>query len=171
MGDHNNDPVQDQDGSQDQTQEQGQSQGRKGGLLLDYSLTPLANAAVFTLHRQHPSVTRFLETVGTFMASNGIRISLGVVFPEWKESLNTIYLDGTNGRALNRPDITRFAPVLKYHKDDQTLVSKGRRARNNKMQMFHDAIAELCQTVSDTYSFTQYESAGRVDVGRVRISG
>lgn len=171
MGEHNNAPVEDTQNNNESQEQKSEGRGRKGGLLLDYSLTPMKGAAVFTLHKQHPNVTDFLNRVGTFSASNGIRIALGEAYPEWKESTGVIYLDGTNGKALNRPDTTRLAPVLKYHKNDtDQLVVKGRQVRNNKIARFHAALAELCEVVSETYHFTEYE-ADKVNVGRVRIAG
>jgi len=171
MSEHNNDPVQGNDEKNEDSQSNQDKGKGKGNLLIDYSLTPIKNAAVFTLHKQHLFITDFLNKVGMFQASNGIQIGLGYGFPEWKESLGIIYLDGTGGKALNRPDVTRFAPVLKYRKNvSQQTVVKGREARDNRMQRFHDAIAELARTVSSVYSYKESESDKR-DTGRVRVVG
>lgn len=175
MGDHNNDPIQDTDDEVSESEQQdsgrGQSQSKKSGLLLEYSLTPLKNALVFTLHRQHPNITDFLNKVGAYHASNGTIVKLGELFPEWKESEGIIYLDGTNGRALNRPDITRLAPVQRYRKNETAdFVVRGRQIRDNKMRKFQEALAELGDVVSNAYSYKESEVDNR-EVGRVRVIG
>lgn len=164
MDDNNNAQV----NNNEQQSQQGGGK-KKGTTYIDYTLMPLVDNAVFVIHKQHPDVARFLNSVGSFRAANGVTISLGLLFPEWKESMDTIYLDGTNGRAYNRPDVTRLAPVLHYRKNgSDKAVVLGRQARNNKIRRFHDAIAELCDVVSMTYGTVAPESV-RPDLGRTRV--
>ena len=102
-----------------QDQNQGGNQGGGGGgqdknALLVYNFLPYYGASVFQLSKQHPAVTRFIEQLPGqyFQASNGINITLGILHPEWKESKNTIRLDGTGGINLKHVDITYFQTVF-----------------------------------------------------------
>lgn len=119
---------------EDDQQPQSGNQNKKSTGLLSYTLIPMIDAVVFTLTYQSAKVTDFLKEIGIYQATNGIRITLGCMFPEWKESLNMIYLDGTDGRMLNRPDTTRFP-------------ANGRMIRDNKVAMFNAALLELTEVI------------------------
>lgn len=136
------------------------SQNQQGGekkkaSLLDYTLQPMKDAAIFVLHSQSPKVTNFLKK-GVYLATNGMRITLGAAYPEWKDSKNIIYLDGTNGVCLGRPDITRFPP-------------NNKKIRDNKMMMFNTALRELINVVRELDPEPPKETTRPVD-GRIRLS-
>lgn len=98
-----------------------QNRGSSGRSLIDYTLTIFEDEDLdcpkvqFVLLKQSPLVTKFLEKVGTWRASNGIGIQLGLLFPEWKESENIIRLAAHGCNNLGRPDTTSFTndPKLK----------------------------------------------------------
>lgn len=141
-----------QDGNENEEQ-QNEGGNRKGGkVLLDYSLTPFKDAAVFVIHQQSELLTNFLKKVGRFEAPNGVRISLGHLFPEWQESSNTILLDGTNGREYGRPDTTRFPSGEMYYRNGRN------RIRDNKMALFNDAIRDLVDTVKSSSGLQEEET-------------
>lgn len=125
---------------QRQDQQQGQSQGKKNKIL-EYIFVPGEDVAIFQLNYQHPTVEAFLGQCpgGYFMASNGVRVALGILHPEWKESKNIIYLDGTNGAKLGHVDITRFP-------------EDGRVYRDNKMRMFNQALEELAAAIKEVFA-------------------
>jgi len=138
MSEHN----QDQSGSGENQNQGGQNkqqnQGKKG--LLEYYFTPYKSNAVFQLITQHPAVTRFIEQQPgrVFRASNGYRIGLGWLYPEWKMSNNILYLDGTGGEELDKNDVTRF-PV------------DGEVYRDGQMTLVKTALVELVNNVKKTF--------------------
>jgi hypothetical protein len=141
MSEHNNDQSGGGNQNQNQGGQQQQGQGRKG--LLEYYFTPYNTNVVFQLISQHPAVTAFLEQQPgrTFKASNGYRIGLGWLYPEWKMSNNILYLDGTDGDRLDKNDVTRF-PV------------DGEVYRDGQMALVKTALAELVNLVKKTFGET-----------------
>lgn len=141
MSEHNQD--QSNDGGNNQGNQQGgrnqQNQGKKG--LLEYYLTPYKENALFQIISQHPAVTRFIEQQPSrvFRASNGYRIGLGWLYPEWKMSNNIVYLDGSDGENLNKLDVVRF-PV------------DGEVYRDGQMALVKTALNELVNSVKKTFS-------------------
>lgn len=142
MSDHNREPGENQDQNQNENQNQNQNQGGGGNknALLGYTFLPYKDGAGFQITNQHPAVTKFLEQqpMRLFTASNGYRIGLGVLYPEWKLSDNVVYLDGTNGKRLKKVDVTRF-PI------------DGRVYRDGQMALVRTALAELVATVKETF--------------------
>lgn len=142
--------------SEDQQQDRNKEQDQQGGggksnSLLEYFLYPYEGAVGFQLIKQHEAITRFLEQqVGrSYRASNGILIALSLPwrFPEWKESENIIYLDGTNGREIENPskgfDATYFQTKFR---------DNGKVVRDAKMGMFKNALDEFVDLVKNTFS-------------------
>jgi hypothetical protein len=153
QNDHQN---QDEGGQQ---QSQGQKQGGKGSLL-DYYFYPYKGAVGFQITKQHPAITRFLEQQpgGYFQASNGLIVTTGPLHPEWKESKNTIRLDGTGGFNIDHIDITFFQTVFDNHAA----------VRDNHMNMFNAALEELGNVVKDVFSEALRYDAMRRDKRSVR---
>lgn len=138
---------------QDQDKTDESSNRPRGNSLIEYTMKPLVDAAVFSVQKIAPEVTAFLGTVGIFEAENGIRIANGYAFNEWKQSKNLIYL---NSRVLDRPDITRFP-------------AHGRRIRDNQIAMFNSAIKDLIDAVKATYKGPIVDSQQKED-GKIRLS-
>ena len=158
MGNQLPEDIRNDDKEEGSEKSQGNDSGR--GVLLQYQLTPLVDAAAFTIQRQSSQVTDFVRRLGVFQATNGVRIMLCNVHPEWKESLNIIYLDNGSGKGLNRPDITRF-PVTKR--------AGSYSVRNNHMALFNAAMSELVDTVKANTSTVIYESQNKSITGKVTL--
>jgi len=140
MSDKNDLNERDENQSGDQG---GENQGGGGGSkgLLEYHFYPYKDGAGFQIISQHDSVTRFLEQQPnkSYRASNGVQIALGVLYPEWKQSENIIYLDPTGNTRLDKIDTTRF-PV------------DGRIYRDGWMRQFKNALEEFISVIRETYN-------------------
>jgi len=141
----------DRSDEQDEPKESGNRS--RGNALIEYTMKPLVDAAVFSVQKIAPEVTAFLGEVETFEAENGIRIKNGFAFNEWKQSQNLIYL---NARVIDRPDITRFP-------------NKGRKIRDNQIAMFNSAMKDLVDTVKMHYKGPIIEAQQKED-GKIRLS-
>ncbi len=117
----------------EETSSENRNSGSKG--LIDYTLIPYNDAVVFQLNSVSDSVLDFLKKVGEFHTSSGYVIKYGNLFPEWKESLNTIYLTNIG---IGKVDVTRFPD------SGSKTVNK---IMNNKVHLFKAAIHELIDAV------------------------
>jgi hypothetical protein len=104
---------------------------------LRYDLIPVERALVFQVLDQSPEVTNFLRKVGSFQASNGLRIATAD-FPEFKDSENTIFLRGSDKAKDGKVDTTRFVTNI---------------IRDKKAVMVHQALKELVDTVKSLQSY------------------
>jgi len=138
---------------QDQSNnEHQQDQGRSfKNALLAYSLVPnYENAFVqFVLEHQAPEITDFLQIYGTWMASNGMRVSTAWHY-HWQDSEQTIYLDaGLNPAPLNRQpeDKTYFGKQAHF------TINPGSAKQSivNKTELFDSALKELVEVVRSAY--------------------
>ena len=97
--------------------------------LLKYVMVPVKQAVEFQILEQSDKITNFIYGLrdATFQASNGMRIGISD-FPEFKDSENTIFLQGSNKKLDLKVDTTRF-------------VSDN--VRDKKIAMVKEALAEL----------------------------
>jgi len=135
----------------------------KGKMLLDYTLKPMVNSAVFAVHYIGNDLYNYLASHGTFTASNGIRIQLSPIFSEWKESENLIRLSRNQ---YDRPDITFFAS---FGLKGREIIKGSQIRRNNKVAAVNEALKELVNFIVEYYGEPIVESKIRND-GRVRLS-
>jgi hypothetical protein len=162
MSEQNEKSVPEQTDDEQNSQDQPRQGGEGKGQLLEYYLYPYDGGAGFQLIKQHPAITRFLEQQPgrTFMASNGMRISLSPFFPQWKESENIIFLDGTNGAKLKHMDHTYF----------QTVFDNYNRVRDRKIRAFKAALEELVDVVKATYQEVLRFNPMQRDKRNIRVS-
>ena len=103
---------------------------RRNKTRLEYFLKKADGGLIFQIEDQSPDITTFLQN-RPFMASNGMRITIDK-YPEFKDSTNTIYLQGTDVKRNRKNDVTQFVSNL---------------ARDRKAEMIDNALAELVSTV------------------------
>jgi len=162
MSDDNNKSQLDNNKDDSGKDSQQQNQEKKVKSLLEYHLLPYEGGVVFQIVSQHPAVTAFLEQqpYRLFTAANGVRISTGTLFPQWKESDNFIYLDGTMGARLKKIDKTYFQTMF---------ANQGRTVRDNKIRLFKNALEELVDTVKETFEEELKVDLHKREKGKVRI--
>lgn len=98
--------------------------------VLEYTLDKLDHALLFQIHYQNPAVAAILKN-GNYMAKNGMIISISKR-PELRDSLNTIYLRGSEALNNTKPDVTTFTHNFK---------------RDNRYDLVRAAIKEFADYV------------------------
>lgn len=102
---------------------------------LSYTLKKAENSLVFQVNGQSDDITAFLQK-NHYRAKNGLLISSDQ-YPEFKDSRNTIYLQGSNKGKSAKLDVTRFV---------------GNMQRDAKAEMIHEALAEFVDYIKSLKS-------------------
>lgn len=97
---------------------------------LKYKLEKAENALVFQVLAQSDDISAYLAK-RHFMASNGLRIATSK-YPEFKQSKNVIFLQGSDSSNDYKLDVTRFV---------------GRMQRDNAAILLNDALKEFVNYV------------------------
>ena len=101
--------------------------------LLAYSLKSAEHALIFKVDYQSDIITRFLKKNG-YRAKNGLLITANK-YPEFKDSENTIFLQGSDTSRNGKIDTTRFV---------------GNMQRDKKKAMIQEALAEFVDFVKQS---------------------
>lgn len=103
---------------------------RMGKTRLEYTLKKAEHALVFKVDYQSDDITQFLAQK-SYRAKNGLTISSSQ-FPEFKDSKNVIFLQGSDSKRNSKLDVTRFV---------------GNMQRDSKYDMINEALAEFVDFV------------------------
>ncbi|TFH25413.1 hypothetical protein E4G67_01035 [Candidatus Bathyarchaeota archaeon] len=107
--------------------------------VLEYTLDKLDHALYFKVHFQHPAATAILKQ-GKYQAKNGMIIDISER-PELRDSMNTIYLRGSDSKYDTRGDVTTFTHNFK---------------RDNRYTLVRDAIKEFANFVRKNAPMSVY---------------
>jgi hypothetical protein len=107
--------------------------------VLEYTLDKLDHSLYFKIHYQHPAATAILKQ-GKFQAKNGMIIDISER-PELRDSMNTIYLRGSDSKYDTRGDVTTFTHDFK---------------RDNRYSLVRDAIKEFAAFVRKNAPMSVY---------------
>lgn len=111
--------------------------------VLEYTLDKLDHALYFEIHFQHPVVAAMLKN-GKFQAKNGMIIDISER-PELRDSMNTIFLRGSDSSYNKRGDVTTFTHNFK---------------RDNRYTLVRDAIKEFAAFVRKNAPMSIYALRG-----------
>jgi len=122
-------------------------------LKLDLNLQ-YDNKALLTITHQSPKIKDFFDFLGRmgkdhYLTKSGIRVAMSA-FPEWKDSKNTLYLQGSWKHRNHITDTTRFVNNSTY--------------RKNKVKLLEDALKEFVGEVR------KVDNAGLLNVGNYSYS-
>lgn len=152
----------DRDDSNDDQQEQRPKSRKRGGKLVDYTLTAMGKTkATFSINYQDKAVNDFLgANGGEWRASNGVNITLGLNLPEWKLSEDEIRLNGGDDEAVKHVDTTAFPETPAEFKN-----RNNRQYQRNAMRRFDEAMEEFEEVVKEWIG----EEAYSTNEGIIRV--
>lgn len=122
----------------------------KGKGMLEWIILPFEEAIVFQVLKQNTQITQFLE-MGPWASSHGLIIDLaqnGKGFPEFQDSTNTLFIQGTNHELDNKIDVTRFV---------------SNKVRDRKINLLEKAMQELVDQVG-----VYYRQKAGLGIGQMR---